>query len=85
MKFLTLTPFLAGVAQAIRFLNDDPAGTYFTEGTNYVLRFEADGQDHVDSFRLRLVTELMVPILVKDGMNDTYDFQDVYTLIAGEC
>ncbi|KAI4862593.1 hypothetical protein F4820DRAFT_16978 [Hypoxylon rubiginosum] len=77
MKLLAIPALLAGVAQAIQFLNDIPVGAYYDPGTEFVLEWKPE--DRTDTFQLTITSFLTDPILVNPGQSQfpVYDFKEM--------
>ncbi|KAI4868377.1 hypothetical protein F4820DRAFT_445040 [Hypoxylon rubiginosum] len=56
-----------------------PSGAYVGEGTDLVVKWNPE--DRTDTFRLTLETFLTTPIIMKDGMNDVWNFEQIYHVL----
>lgn len=83
MKLLAIPALLAGVAQAIQFLNDIPVGAYYDPGTEFVLEWKPE--DRTDTFQLTITSFLTDPILVNPGQSQfpVYDFKEMDIVLDG--
>lgn len=90
MRLPIISTLLAGVAEIVlaeaaigypEWTLGLPSNSYVNEGTDLVVTWDSDGE--TGTFRLTLETHLTVPIIRKDGMNDVYDFQQIYHVLSG--
>lgn len=85
MKFFAIPVLLAGVAQAINFLNDIPVDGYYKAGTDFVLEWTPEAR--TDTFQLIISTFLKDPILTNpnQGQFPIYDFKTINVVLDRSC